>query len=339
MQYSTHVLGIDAGNTKTIALVAQRDGQIVGAGRAGCGDIYGATSAPAAIAEIAGAARAALAAAGIGPTDLAACALSAAGADWPEDFEFLRDTVRAEGIHEDALVVNDAIGALWGGLPAGPGVVVACGTGTATGARSAEGRIWHTSFWQGPQGSGDLAHQALLAVWRAELGIEPATALTGVVTRFFGKSSAEEVLHSLTRREGRERPNIRPLGHRLLDAATAGDEVARRIVRAHGVALGDYALAAARKAGIAHAPFTLVLAGGTLRHHGPLLFDALVERVRTASPLVRAARARFEPALGAALIALDRAQVAIDEALIERLAASAPPPEFFSTHSQGDVEC
>jgi len=38
------VLGVDAGNTKTIALVARDNGEILGYGRSGCGDIYGATS-------------------------------------------------------------------------------------------------------------------------------------------------------------------------------------------------------------------------------------------------------------------------------------------------------
>jgi N-acetylglucosamine kinase-like BadF-type ATPase len=326
-----HVLGIDAGNTKTIALVAQRDGRVVGAGRSGCGDIYGATSAAAAIAAIAEAAYQALSSAGLAAAGLAACALSAAGADWPEDFVLLKEQLHSQGICSDALVVNDAFGALWAGLTSGPGVVVVCGTGTATGARSSDGRLWHTSFWQGPHGSEDLARQALAAVWRAELGIEPATALTEVVLRFFGLESAEAVLHMLTARGKRNRHDIRPLGHLLLDTATAGDAVARRVVQTHGAGLGDYALAAARRVGIVHEPFTLVLAGGTLRHHGPLLLDALLARVRTTSPLVNAARARFEPALGATMLALEHAGISVDEALVERLAESAPPAAFFST--------
>ena len=36
------VLGVDGGNTKTIALVASLNGAILGAGRGGCGDIYNA---------------------------------------------------------------------------------------------------------------------------------------------------------------------------------------------------------------------------------------------------------------------------------------------------------
>ena len=46
------VLGVDGGNTKTLALIVRGDGAILGAGRAGCGDIYGAGSPTAAIVEI-----------------------------------------------------------------------------------------------------------------------------------------------------------------------------------------------------------------------------------------------------------------------------------------------
>ena len=55
------VLGIDGGNTKTVALVAHGDGTVVGAGRAGCADIYGADSPEAAIDAIVAAAQGALA--------------------------------------------------------------------------------------------------------------------------------------------------------------------------------------------------------------------------------------------------------------------------------------
>src|SRR5688572_31888082 len=88
------VLGVDGGNTKTLALVAREDGLILGTGRAGCGDIYGAESPVAAIAEIERAVDTALQEAGIQVTQLSTCAFSLAGADWPEDFRLLEDAMR-----------------------------------------------------------------------------------------------------------------------------------------------------------------------------------------------------------------------------------------------------
>jgi hypothetical protein len=102
-------------------------------------------------------------------------------------------------------------------------------------------------------------------------------------------------------------------------------------VAAHGVALGDYALAAARQVGIEATPFTLVLAGGVLRHPVRLLHEELIARVRSSSLDVRVVDTRFEPVVGALLLAFEAAGIAIDESLLERLAPTLPPAAFFAT--------
>src|SRR5436305_15290843 len=92
MQY---ILGVDGGNTKTIAIVAALDGTILGAGRGGCGDIYNgraegwSDSASAAIANIEYAVMSALQTAQVNTSDLLTGVISMAGADWPEDFALL----------------------------------------------------------------------------------------------------------------------------------------------------------------------------------------------------------------------------------------------------------
>src|SRR5260221_657893 len=116
----THVLGLDAGNTKTVALLARLDGVIVGAGRAGCGDIYGAGSPEAALVQIDAALAGALKQAGDGLdlTRLAAACGSMAGADWPEDIELIRCELAARGPTRNPSVYNDALGTLRAGTPA-----------------------------------------------------------------------------------------------------------------------------------------------------------------------------------------------------------------------------
>jgi hypothetical protein len=117
----------------------------------------------------------------------------------------------------------------------------------------------------------------------------------------------------------------------LLDEADRGDAAARNIAIEHGRSLGDYALAGARQVGIMGAPFTLVLAGGVLRHPARLLADTLLARVRDAAPDAQVVESRFEPAAGALLLALESASVAIDAPLLARLAPSLPPAAFFET--------
>src|SRR5947199_8384819 len=95
--------------------------------------------------------------------------------------------------------------------------------------------------------------------------------------------------------------------------------------------LGHYALAAARRVGIEGTAFTLVLAGGVLRHPSSLLADAIIQKVQTTSPQVRPTRYRFEPIIGVLFTALEAANVVIDDALLANLIPTMPAPALFAT--------
>jgi N-acetylglucosamine kinase-like BadF-type ATPase len=328
-----YILGVDGGNTKTIALIARRDGTVVGVGRAGCSDLYTNPMAAVPLAEIEQAVAQACAQAGIDAATLAVGGFSLAGADWPEDYTFLQTVLAQRGLARRVIVVNDAVGALWAGAPTGPAVGVACGTGAAIAARAADGRVWHTSWWQESLGAHQLGTRTLRAVYRAELGIDPPTALTAAVLRHFEQETVEGVLHLFTAYGGQPPPQARValLARVLLDAAQAGDPVAQRIAEAQGTALGDYALAAARRVGIEHAPFTLVLTGGVLRHPEPLLPAALIARVRQAAPAANPLYSPFEPVVGALFLALDAIDQPITDALCARLRATLPESTVFAT--------
>jgi N-acetylglucosamine kinase-like BadF-type ATPase len=328
-----YVLGVDGGNTKTVALVVDRTGAVIGTGRAGCGDIYGVKAPELALAAIDRAVGAALASAGIEPHDLSAATFSLAGADWPADFELLETALRARGYSQRLTVVNDAMGALRAGSPDGTGVIVACGTATAIGARAATGQYWHSSWWQEPGGSEDLSRKAVRAVLRAELGIDPPTALKERMLAHSGMPSVEELLRRAT---GLQIPadlaiNQNSFGRLLLDVAADGDPTAGRIVAEHGASLGDYALVAARKAGLIGQDFLLILAGGVFRHHSPLLREAMLERVRQVAPDIRPIQSSYEPVVGAVLLAVESLGGIIHPTLLDRLNATLPPHTFFLT--------
>src|SRR5262249_58391321 len=99
-------------------------------------------------------------------------------------------------------------------------------------------------YWraQHAQGASELGQMALDSVYRAELGLEPPTRLTARVLELFEAQTVEQVLHQMTARVRRARPDLGYLARGLLDEAGLGDATALRIVRAHGTALGEYAL-------------------------------------------------------------------------------------------------
>ena len=327
-----YVLGVDGGNTKTIALVARRDGTIMGSGRAGFGDIYRGHDPNLALGNISAAINRALDAAGVAASDLAAGAFSLAGADWPEDYALLQEALRAAGFGRRITVVNDALGALRAGSPDGAGVVVVCGTGVATGARGHDGTPWHASFWQDPNGASEMGRRALWAICRAELGVEPPTDLTARALALFAEPSVESLLHHLTARDSAEAASrIGLLAPVLLDAADDDDETASAIVCDLGNRLGDYAIVAARKVGLIDTTFPLVLAGGVFRHHSRILIDCVVTRVRRDAPGAMPIESRFEPAIGAVLLALEDAGATVNDALLDRVQDTLPDRALFAT--------
>jgi N-acetylglucosamine kinase-like BadF-type ATPase len=336
MQY---VLAVDGGNTKTIAIVAALDGTIAGAGRGGCSDIYNAVPndglpnpAAAALANAERTVTAALQAARVASSDLAVGVFNMAGTDWPEDVAFWRDAMAERGFGRQIIAQNDALGVLYAATPDASGVSVVCGTGAATGARTVDGRVWHSSFWQDEaQGSTQLGQKLLFAVYRSALGIELPTSLTPRIQNFFGVQSVEDVLHLFHNRLRPAPTTVDRLTPILLDEAHAGDAVARRVVEEHGAALGDIALAAARKVALEGTPFYLVLAGGVFRHPTTVLADAIVARVRTTSPEVRPVRSPSEPIVGVLVQALTTAGVAVDQALLNRLMLTLPAATFLSS--------
>ena len=322
------LLGVDGGNTKSIALAATADGSIVGAGRSGgSADVY-AVAIDEAIGRLETAADEALSAAGAGPGDVARAAFSLAGADWPEDAEELGSRLSARW--PEPVVVNDAIGALRATIPDGPGVVVVLGTGAATAARGPSGATWHSSFWQEADGAHELGVRGMQAVLRAELGIDGPTALRQALLDATGEADLESLLHRWTGRGTRDAFQPRRLAGVVLDTAELGDEAALAIVGQQGVVTGRLAVAAARRVGIP-GPFPLALAGGVVRHGGRALRATLLEAVQERAPGSWLLPPAFEPAVGALLLAFDAANVAVTADVDGRLRATLPPAALWDT--------
>lgn len=329
----TYVLGVDGGNTKTVAVIASAAGRIVGYGRGGCGDLTGAPTAHHALSEIAWAVRVALEMAGLTTRDVAQSHYSLAGADWPEDEAYLQRALAARTDARGPVVVsNDAFGALRAGSPDGTGAVIACGTAAAAAARNSAGETWHTGFWVEPLCGIELGRLALRAVYSSELGIEPPTSLTTAVLERFGKPGVAELVRGFEGR-GSKAPRQRELSRLaplVLDAAEAGDEVAERIVREHGERLALYGAVAAQRVGLDPASCHLVLTGGVFRHHGRRLKQAVLQGLGRAEGSEAATTGR-EPAIGALLLALEAFGVVVDDVVAREIDGSLPPVGLFAS--------
>ena len=310
-------LGVDGGQTKTIALACGRDGRISGHARSGCSDVYSVVDPALAIDEVARAASVAIAAAGGGDVQCAYYSLS--GADWPVDIAFYAAELDRRVPAARTVVVNDAIGAIRCGADDGVGCSLVCGTGTAIGARARDGRLWHMSFLAAPTFTTDLSRAALDAAVRSELGLWPPSALSARVAAALGARDAIGAVELVTGRA--PRPARFSLGGVLLDCASDGDELARERVGFVAGEMAGYLRVAARESGLGD-PTPITLAGGVMRHPSLLLVEALAAEL----PGCELRRALREPAHGALLAALDEggaAPVALDD--------TALPDDLFAT--------
>lgn len=203
------VLGVDAGGTKTDAVLARAaDGAMVASVRTG-GANHESLGWPGAEAALSAALAAVLESCGAGCSDIVASAWGLAGLDWEADGSLYEDIVDRLGVHGPRAVVNDA----WLALEAAElatGLAVVAGTGMVAVGRAA-GRTARTlgvGAGHGEWGSGgDVVRAAAEAVAQEHLGLGPATALTA---RALGRSGARDVPEYLRRvwREGR--PTLLP---------------------------------------------------------------------------------------------------------------------------------
>ena len=102
VEMSAFVVGVDGGTTKTIALVADDRGHILGAGRGGNSNWTG-PDVEEPMRVVAAAVQSALDQAGLTGSDIAMGVFGLAGADWPENYERRTVVLERSGIAQRAL--------------------------------------------------------------------------------------------------------------------------------------------------------------------------------------------------------------------------------------------
>jgi N-acetylglucosamine kinase-like BadF-type ATPase len=318
-------LGVDAGGTKTHALIADQTGRIHGAGRAGTGN-WESVGLEGASRSLSQALDGALTSAGVSKADLCAAGYGLAGMDWPSDEARLLPVLRQLELPGPHVLVNDAYVALRAGSDAGYGIAVISGTGVTIVGHNRAGEHFRTFALGGEWGdfgaASDVVGLATRAVAYAYTGRSPATLLTERLLEHYHARDTLELVERITR--GQATPPNGRLAPLVFATAAAGDEVARALLIEAGQELGRNAVAIARKLGLLDQPFDLVLAGGTFRDPCTIFRDALIELVRASAPYVQSAPLLAAPAIGGALLAMEASGAAVGAQVRRRLVDEVP---------------
>jgi N-acetylmuramic acid 6-phosphate etherase len=296
-----HVLGIDAGGTKTVALLADADGRVVGEGRAGGANLQteGELQVEKVLHEV-------IERAMNGRyTPPEAVCLGMAGVDRESDGRLIRDIMRRLGFRQNTLIVNDALIALVAGAGANPGVVVISGTGSIAFGVSHRGLAARAGGWGptlGDEGSGYwIGRRALEAVVRDVDGRGPKTALTERVLEFFSLSRPE-LLVSEIYHQPHGRRAIASLAPEVDRARFEGDLVAGEIMTDAADELATAAGSVITRLDMRGEQFPILLAGGMLKRSEWLAAEIL-RRMAEVAPRSEVLPLTEEPVIGAVRLA------------------------------------
>ncbi len=301
MLISVYVLGIDAGGTKTVCLLADGHGHVLAEGRGGGANLQTELEVEKVLYEVIEQA--------VGQRDdrPAAIGIGMAGVDRPEDTRVVRAIMRRLGYgRTPLLVVNDALVALVAGASMKSGVVVISGTGSIVYGRNDVNRAARSGGWGhrlGDEGSGYwIALSALKAVLQHTDGRGRATALSQAVFETFNMDAAGSLIHLAYPRD-LEPDTIAKLCGIVERAAEAGDEVALGLVWAARDELMAGAASVTKRLGLEDEAFPFVLAGGVFRGV-PRLAVELSRCLPTIAPKSSVKMLEVEPAVGAVRLAL-----------------------------------
>jgi N-acetylglucosamine kinase-like BadF-type ATPase len=324
------VLGVDSGASKTIALVADETGQILGCGKSGPGN-HQVAGLEQAMAELRHACVGALAQAGVSPpVDLGLFGL--AGADLPVDFALLTPAVAGMNLAQQVSIKNDTMVALRSGLRRSWGVAVICGTGINAGGVGPDGREFRLPGLgplSGDWGGGsDIAQEVIRLVCRAWDGRGQPTMLTQMVLTALELPSVEEMVSQLYQGQvdyyaGHfDQRRLLDLVPRVFEVANEGDEVAQDLLVRVGTEVGITANAIVRRLGLESTDVEVVLGGSVFKGEGPLLVDTVTRVVQEVAPQAMVLVPEFEPVVGAVFLALEGLGIVADEAVYANTRAS-----------------
>ncbi len=301
-----HVLGIDAGGTKTVCLLADEHGTLVsetrstGANLQAAGELQVEKVLHEVMEE----------AIGDRPIMPTAICLGIAGVDRPDDAAVVRGIMKRIGYKARVLVVNDALVALEAGAPGEEGIVIISGTGSICYGRNRAGEAARSGGWGyvlGDEGSGYwIGRAAVRAVLREADQRGRPTALTPLLLEHFNVDRPQGVIHQVYHQHLKPSA-IGALATSVHQAFLAGDQAAAGILRGAAGELEGAALSVARRLDLLDETFAFILSGGIFRAV-PWLREELARRLSAAAPNSTTTLLDREPAEGALTFALQEAQ-------------------------------
>lgn len=296
---SALLLGVDGGGSKTRALLADRQGAVLGIGNGGSSN-YQSVGLPAATHALDTAIAAAFQDAHLPRKTVPAACFGLAGVDRPEDQAIIQHWLTEQNIARQHSIVNDTELLLAAGTPAGSGVALICGTGATCYGRTAAGHTIRAGGWGfllGDEGSGyDLAIRALRLATQTADGRAAADSILLAVLKHWDLRHAEQLIGRLYQPDV-TRAQIATLAQRIALLAESGDTHALALLGGTAYELSRLLDSVVQRLALRQPPVAL---GGGLLRANTRLQQMIIQGCRAQlGPLTYVA----DPAQGALILA------------------------------------
>ncbi|WP_099361600.1 N-acetylglucosamine kinase [Fredinandcohnia onubensis] len=298
------LLAVDGGGTKTLAVLVDANGTILGEGRAGATNYHvaGAIKVREALEK---AILAAFKDAGIDPSNVdnvKKAVFALAGIDTDNDEKevsrVVQETVNGLAIKIERLQVeNDCLSALLGSTQNKAGVLLIAGTGSIVFAHDGNNRIVRSGGWGhrfGDEGSGYwIGKQAIESVLKMQDGRGEDTLLTKLVLEKFDFTKIEE-LYNWAYSDAYSVDDVGALATTVDEAFRLDDPVSKRILERAVEELLLLVHTAIENAGIQQNEFDLILQGGVFQHNH-YIKNQVRNRIQLSFPKVNMITTTEEP--------------------------------------------
>lgn len=318
-------LGIDGGGTKTQAAICDESGAVLGsavAGPSGIDSVGGEIAARSIGAAVDGARRQG----NLPAAPFDGVFFGMAGVTSEADRAIVRNIARQLQLGPAMAVDHDIRISLAGGLSGRPGIALIAGTGSSCYGRNEAGASWQaggwghwvsdegSSYWFGCQAI-RLALGTYDGRWRSSL-LEPVRLRLGI-------ERMEEV-HNRLYTQAISKAELAGFAPLLMEAATSGDLLAQECIAGGSGDLAQMTAAVARKLGWGAAPCEVTLTGG-LWQAGEIVLSPFRRFLAELLPAAAIVLPELSPVLGACILALQGAGVAVDGSVLQRLRSSSYP--------------
>jgi N-acetylglucosamine kinase len=317
-----YVLGIDGGGTNTLCVIADKKGNLLSKGMSGPSNCLVVGKKQARL-SIVSAVEGAKRNCSVKISRFKVACLGMAGVFRPATRAMIEKIIKELDIADKVVLDTDAAIALAGAV-ADFGVVVVAGTGSIAFGLNRNGEIKRASGWGyllGDEGSAyDIGLKAIRASLRAYDGRGDKTLLVSKLVKRLNLAAMDKLIERvyINHMEPHEIAALAPV---VVEAAKEGDHVARNILMETGKELGLAVHAVIKGLHMENESFDVALTGGVF-DAGDLILKSFEEVTMKIAPKCRIIPAKYEPVIGAVLIALREIGVEIDDDVFESIEAT-----------------